>query len=67
MNTDIILKFIYAFLTTVIFNEAGVEIMSPHYTQIRDGNKTAIPSEYLPKDYQPSGIRIKNLGNNQPK
>ena len=22
------------------FNEAGIEIMSPHYAQIRDGNKS---------------------------
>lgn len=40
------------------FNEAGVEIMSPHYTQVRDGNKTTIPDEYLPKGYQVPGIRI---------
>jgi small-conductance mechanosensitive channel len=44
------------------FNEAGVEIMSPHYTQIRDGNKTAIPDEYLPKGYQAPGLRIWPLG-----
>ncbi|MBX9658132.1 MAG: mechanosensitive ion channel family protein [Nitrospiraceae bacterium] len=43
------------------FNEAGVEIMSPHYTQLRDGNKTAIPDQYLPKAYRPSGIRISPL------
>jgi small-conductance mechanosensitive channel len=43
------------------FNEAGVEIMSPHYAQIRDGNKTAIPNEYLPKHYQAPGIRIDAL------
>jgi small-conductance mechanosensitive channel len=28
------------------FNEAGVEIMSPHYNSIRDGNTTAIPRSY---------------------
>lgn len=44
------------------FNEAGVEIMSPHYTQIRDGNRTTIPDQYLPKTYQPSGLRIWPLG-----
>lgn len=44
------------------FNEGGVEIMSPHYTQVRDGNKTAIPDQYLPKDYQPPGLRIWPLG-----
>ena len=40
------------------FNEAGVEIMSPHYTQIRDGNRSTIPAEYLPPDYQSPAIRI---------
>jgi small-conductance mechanosensitive channel len=44
------------------FNEAGVEIMSPHYTQVRDGNKTAIPDQYLPKNYQPAGLRIWPIG-----
>ncbi|HMS83803.1 MAG TPA: mechanosensitive ion channel family protein [Nitrospira sp.] len=44
------------------FHEAGVEIMSPHYAQIRDGNKTAIPDEYLPKTYRAPGIRIDGLG-----
>ncbi len=43
------------------FNEAGVEIMSPHYTQIRDGNRTTIPDQYLPKNYQAPGIRIWSL------
>lgn len=40
------------------FNESGVEIMSPHFNQIRDGNRMTIPDAYLPKDYVPSGIRI---------
>jgi small-conductance mechanosensitive channel len=44
------------------FNEAGLEIMSPHYTQIRDGNKTTIPDQYLPKHYQAPGLRIDPLG-----
>lgn len=33
------------------FNKAGVEIMSPHYKSLRDGNATTIPPEYLAKDY----------------
>ena len=33
------------------FNEANLEIMSPHYTSIRDGNQTTIPIENLPDDY----------------
>lgn len=28
------------------FNEAGVEIMSPHYMAVRDGNESTIPKEY---------------------
>ena len=34
------------------FNEGGVEIMSPHYMQVRDGNATTIPADYV-KDYEP--------------
>ncbi len=34
-----------------IFNKAGVEIMSPHYKALRDGNETTIPAAHLPKDY----------------
>jgi len=40
------------------FNEAGVEIMSPHYSAMRDGSATAIPSDYLPKDYTPPPFNI---------
>ncbi|MBK0378422.1 mechanosensitive ion channel family protein [Mucilaginibacter segetis] len=42
------------------FNEAGVEIMSPHYKALRDGNPTTIPSDYLPEDYTAPGFNIKN-------
>jgi hypothetical protein len=34
------------------FNEAGVEINSPHYTSLRDGNLTTIPQSYLPDEYK---------------
>ena len=34
------------------FNEAGVEINSPHYAALRDGNRTTIPNHYLPSDYK---------------
>lgn len=40
------------------FNEAGVEIMSPHYRAGRDGNKIAIPDQYIPKDYKTPGFNI---------
>jgi small-conductance mechanosensitive channel len=35
------------------FHAAGVEIMSPHYTALRDGNRAAVPAATLPADYQP--------------
>jgi small-conductance mechanosensitive channel len=49
-----------------VFNEAGVEIMSPHYKYIRDGNKTTVPAEHLPKDYvAPSfSVNLKQKNNN---
>lgn len=31
------------------FNEAGIEIMSPHYMAVRDGNGTTIPKDDLSK------------------
>jgi small-conductance mechanosensitive channel len=40
------------------FNEAGVEIMSPHYTALREGNRMAIPEENLPKSYRAPGFRV---------
>ena len=44
------------------FNEAGVEIMSPHYSAVRDGNQMTIPENYLPKSYQAPGFRIFPFG-----
>lgn len=40
-------------------NEAGFEILSPHYGALRDGNPSTIPSEYLPKDYQVPPFQIR--------
>ena len=40
------------------FYAAGVEIMSPSFSAIRDGNRTAMPSEFLSKGYRPQGFRI---------
>lgn len=42
------------------FNEAGVEIMSPSYHSVRDGNQVTIPPGYLPPDYRPSGFRVQS-------
>ena len=33
------------------FNAGGVEIMSPHYASLRDGNTVTIPADNRPKDY----------------
>lgn len=41
-------------------NEAGIEILSPHYGAQRDGNHSTIPQEHLPEDYQAPWFRIKN-------
>ena len=40
------------------FNEAGMEIMSPHYSSLRDGNRKAIPGDYLPGTYQAPFFRV---------
>jgi small-conductance mechanosensitive channel len=42
-------------------NEAGIEIMSPHYTSVRDGNTTTIPENYRPKDYKPGAFYVKQV------
>jgi small-conductance mechanosensitive channel len=47
------------------FNEAGVEIMSPHYAQLRDGNRTTIPDAYLPPDYVPRSHRVETVPGDQ--
>jgi small-conductance mechanosensitive channel len=43
-------------------NEVGIEIMSPHYSAIRDGNQNTIPENYLPSDYVSPSFRISPLG-----
>ena len=48
------------------FNEGGVEIMSPHYTQLRDGNTTTIPENLRPADYRAPGMRIIQVENKGP-
>jgi len=40
------------------FFAAGVEIMSPIYSALRDGNQTQMPAEFLPANYRPQGFRI---------
>jgi small-conductance mechanosensitive channel len=40
------------------FNEAGVEICSPHFSSRRDGNVIAIPEQYARPDYEAPGFRV---------
>ncbi|MFD1604944.1 mechanosensitive ion channel family protein [Flavobacterium artemisiae] len=42
------------------FNAAGIEIMSPHYTALREGNTTTIPPDYLKEDYEAPAFNIKS-------
>ena len=42
------------------FYNAGVEIMSPVFHALRDGNRVAIPDQFLPKDYRAPGFRVAN-------
>jgi small-conductance mechanosensitive channel len=52
---------IYAVLHSRIqdaFYAAGVEIMSPHVTAIRDGNTIAIPEAFRAPAYQPRRFRV---------
>ncbi len=47
------------------FNEGGVEIMSPHYTSVRDGNAVTIPPEKRPPGYEAPAFRV-SLGGESP-
>jgi len=42
------------------FFAAGVEIMSPHYTSLRDGNTMAVPEAFRPPDYQARPFRVES-------
>ncbi|WP_342645381.1 mechanosensitive ion channel family protein [Mucilaginibacter sp. CSA2-8R] len=41
------------------FNQAGVEIMSPHYRAVRDGNQVTTPASYLPPNYKAPSFRFR--------
>jgi small-conductance mechanosensitive channel len=40
------------------FNEAGVEICSPHFAALRDGNTIAVPKQYVDPEYRAPGFRL---------
>jgi small-conductance mechanosensitive channel len=43
------------------FYEAGLEILSPHWAQLRDGNRVGIPESYLPRDYRAPVFRVETI------
>lgn len=45
------------------FNEAGVEICSPHFSSLRDGNCVAMPEQYIEAGYRPPGFRVSSMTN----
>lgn len=48
-----------------VFNEAGVEIMSPHYHAQRDGNSSTVPSILGKADYEVPRFRIESATSNK--
>ncbi len=43
-------------------NEVDIEIMSPHYSAMRDGHQSTIPENYLPGNYVPPAFRFYPFG-----
>ncbi len=43
------------------FNKAGVEIMSPTFYALRDGNTVTIPANCRPAGYEPPSFRVKEV------
>jgi hypothetical protein len=41
------------------FNEGGVEILSPGYASLRDGNTTTIPASYRDERYAAPAFRVR--------
>ncbi len=41
-----------------VCNERGIEILSPHYRAARDGNRSTIPENYLPHDYESPSFQV---------
>lgn len=41
-------------------NQAGIEILSPAFSALRDGNHSTIPASYLPQDYEAPGFNLQS-------
>ena len=39
-------------------NEAGIEILSPHFRAQRDGNPLQVPARYVPEGHVPAAFRV---------
>lgn len=60
-DTPTEMQFIYSELHENIqdaFNKAGVEICSPHFASLRDGNAITIPEQYRPAGYRAPVFRV---------
>jgi small-conductance mechanosensitive channel len=44
-------------------NQLGIEILSPHYSSVRDGHQSTVPEKLLPKDHKNRGFQLHPLGN----
>ena len=42
------------------FNKGGVEICSPHFSALRDGNTITIPEQFRPQDYRAPAFRVES-------
>ena len=42
-------------------NESDIEILSPHYSAVRDGHQTTIPADYLPENYTAPSFRLDSI------
>lgn len=47
------------------FNDAGVEIMSPAFAALRDGNSVTIPAEHRPDGYEAPAFRVTETRNRE--
>lgn len=43
-------------------HEMGIEMLTPSYSAIRDGNSAVLPANCLPDNYTPEGFRLNSLG-----
>ena len=48
------------------FNEAGVEICSPHFAAVRDANHIAIPPDYVSEGYVAPAFRVRAVNGDKP-